>query len=90
MSKIVSEGTVQLLKEHVLPNLNLSLPLSSEDIDSIFEYIDSEEISLSNAKADGEEIDNAYFKVICTASNELAETENYTVDLEELNLRLSK
>ena len=90
MSKIVSENTVQLLKKQVLPKLKLSPPLSSDDIESIFEYLDSEEIALSNAKADGEIIDIAYFNVVCISADELAETDNYTINLEDLNRRLSE
>ena len=88
MLKNVSDSTIALLKGGVLVKLGISVPLSSEDVERLFEYVDEQEVALANAKAEGVAVNADYFKAICIAVDELAENESDSVDIEDLNSRL--
>jgi len=90
MLKKVSSRTAKRIKEKMIDTGLVSLPIDAEAIDVIFEWFWNEEISLANAKADGESVDEKYVTEICRAVDELLETEEDQVDLDHLNGILAK
>ncbi len=85
MLKKISEKTVELIKEKMNEN-SLPPPLTKEKLEVIFEWLDNEEVTLANGKADGEVIDEAYFDAICNAVNEFLKIDD--IDIDDLNKRL--
>ena len=85
MLKKANRSTAVLVKEKLVDTKIVALPIDTATINVVFDWFDEEEISLANAKADGEEIDEKYLEYICTAVNDLLETDVEKVDIEYLN-----
>ena len=85
MLKRTNLSTAVLIKEKLIDTQIIALPINTEKISVVFDWFDAEEISLANAKADGESIDERYLKHICTAVDDLLETDKEKVDIEYLN-----
>ena len=59
MQKKVSDSTIRLIKGH-LSGIGIALPLKSEEnVQTIAEYFEEIEISLSNALSDGGRVDRS-------------------------------
>ena len=85
MLKKANRSTAVLVKEKLIDTKIVSLPIDTETISVVFDWFDEEEISLANAKADGEAIDEKYLEYICIAVDDLLETDVEKVDIEYLN-----
>ena len=85
MLKKANRSTAVLVKEKLVDAQIVDLPIDSKTISVVFDWFDEEEISLANAKADGEVIDDRYLEYICIAVNDLLETDAEKVDIEYLN-----
>ena len=85
MLKKANRTTAVLVKEKLVDTKIVSLPIDTETISVVFDWFDEEEISLANAKADGEAIDEKYLEYICIAVDDLLETDVEKVDIEYLN-----
>ena len=85
MLKKANRSTAVLVKEKLIDTKIVSLPIDTETISVVFDWFDEEEISLANAKADGEAIDERYLEYICIAVDDLLETDVEKVDIEYLN-----
>ena len=85
MLKKANRTTAVLVKEKLVDTKIVSLPIDTETISVVFDWFDEEEISLANAKADGEVIDEKYLEYICIAVDDLLETDVEKVDIEYLN-----
>lgn len=90
MLKTVSKNTSALIKEKLIDTNIVALPITDETIHIIFDWFDEEEITLANAEADGECIDQNYFDNICLAVDELFENDEEKVDINWLNDYLAK
>lgn len=88
MLKKVSQETVELIKEKILNAKIVELPITGENVQIIYEWFEDEEISLANAEADGEEVDQAYFDLICRVVDELFIGDGKALNLADLNKRL--
>ncbi|MCQ2071103.1 MAG: hypothetical protein MJZ68_08225 [archaeon] len=88
MEKLISDATVKCISDSLSKN-NLILPLDNNDIETLLEYFEMLEITLSNNKNDGEFVDEDFLNQITDCVDELAiyEDDEY-IDLESLNLRL--
>ena len=67
MLKKANRSTAVLVKEKLVDAQIVDLPIDSKTISVIFDWFDEEEISLANAKADGEAIDESYLEYIFIA-----------------------
>lgn len=85
MLKKANRSTAVLVKEKLIDTKIVALPIDTATINIVFDWFDEEEISLANAKADGEAIDEKYLEYICIAVNDLLETDVEKVDIEHLN-----
>ena len=85
MLKRANHSTAVLVKAKIVDTGMASLPIDAEALCVAFDWFDAEEISLANAKADGEAIDERYLEHICTAVDDLLETDVEKVDIEYLN-----
>ena len=85
MLKKANRSTAVLVKEKLVDAQIVDFPIDTETISVVFDWFDNEEISLSNAKADGEAIDESYLEYICIAVDDLLETDVEKVDIEYLN-----
>lgn len=85
MLKKANHSTAVLIKEKLVDSKIIALPINAENICVVFDWFDTEEISLANAKADGEVIDERYLGLVCTAVDDLLETDEEKVDIEYLN-----
>ena len=85
MLKKVNRSTAVLVKEKLVDAQIVDFPIDTKTISVVFDWFDEEEISLANAKADGEVIDDRYLEYICIAVNDLLETDAEKVDIEYLN-----
>ena len=85
MLKRANRSTAVLVKAKIVDTGMASLPIDVEALRVAFDWFDEEEISLANAKADGEAIDERYLEYICTAVDDLLETDVEKVDIEYLN-----
>ena len=85
MLKKVNRSTAVLVKEKLVDTKIVTLPIDTATINVVFDWFDEEEISLANAKADGEAIDEKYLEYICIAVDDLLETDVEKVDIEYLN-----
>ena len=85
MLKKANRSTAFLIKEKLVDAQIVALPIDTETISVVFDWFDEEEISLANAKADGEVIDEKYLEYICIAVDDLLETDAEKVDIEYLN-----
>ena len=85
MLKKANRSTAVLVKEKLVDAQIVDLPIDSNTISVVFDWFDDEEISLANAKADGEAIDESYLEYICIAVDDLLETDVEKVDIEYLN-----
>ena len=85
MLKKANRSTAVLVKEKLVDTKIVALPIDTATINIVFDWFDEEEISLANAKADGEAIDEKYLEYICIAVNDLLETDVEKVDIEHLN-----
>ena len=85
MLKKANRSTAVLVKEKLVDTKIVPLPIDTATINVVFDWFDEEEISLANAKADGEAIDEKYLEYICIAVNDLLETDVEKVDIEYLN-----
>ena len=85
MLKKANRSTAVLVKEKLVDTKIVALPIDTATINVVFDWFDEEEISLANAKADGEAIDEKYLEYICIAVNDLLETDEEKVDIEYLN-----
>ena len=85
MLKKANRSTAVLVKEKLVDAQIVDLPIDSKTISVVFDWFDEEEISLANAKADGEAIDESYLEYICIAVDDLLETDAEKVDIEYLN-----
>ena len=85
MLKKANRSTAVLVKEKLIDTKIVALPIDTETINVVFDWFDEEEISLANAKADGEAIDEKYLEYICIAVDDLLETDVEKVDIEHLN-----
>ena len=90
MLKKVNNTTLALIKNRAIPQTNIICPITSNDIDILFDWFEMEEITLSNAKADNEHIDTVYFHAVCVAVNDLLTTDEEAIDLDDLNRRLEQ
>ena len=87
--KKVGDKTAKLIKEKVLPQKSITLPITEENLEMIFNWFEEEEISLANDESDGVSVDRDYFNAICKAVDELLETADEEVDIIDLNQKLS-
>ena len=62
------------VRELAIPQTDTILPITNNNISILFDWFEAEEITLSNAKTDGEQINVSYFDEICTAVNDLLVT----------------
>ena len=85
MLKKANRSTAVLVKEKLVDTKIVTLPIDTATINVVFDWFDEEEISLANAKADGEAIDEKYLEHICIAVDDLLETDVEKVDIEYLN-----
>lgn len=85
MLKKANRSTAVLVKEKLVDTKIVDFPIDTETISVVFDWFDAEEISLANAQADGEAIDERYLEHICTAVDDLLETDEEKVDIEYLN-----
>ena len=85
MLKKANQSTAVLIKEKLVDTKIVALPIDTATINIVFDWFDEEEISLANAKADGEAIDEKYLEYICIAVDDLLETDVEKVDIEYLN-----
>lgn len=89
MLKRINRSTAILIKEKLVDAQIVDLPIDSETISTVFDWFDEEEISLANAKADDEAIDERYLECVCIAVDDLLETDTEKVDIEYLNQLIS-
>ena len=85
MLKKANRSTAFLIKEKLVDAQIVALPIDTKTISVVFDWFDEEEVSLANAKADGEAIDERYLEYICIAVDDLLETDVEKVDIEYLN-----
>ena len=85
MLKRVHLSTAVLIKENLINKGLIYPPFDEAKVEIAFDWFDNEEISLSNAKADGEKIDEGYFENVCIAANDLLATDEEDVDIQYLN-----
>lgn len=90
MLKRVSLRTAALIKEKIIDEGVVKLPITNETLQAVFDWFDEEEIALANAKADTQPIDEDYFNEICIAVNDLLETSEEKVDVAYLNDLIAK
>ena len=89
MLKVVSQKTVELIREKIINTQLVKLPVNDETIQIIYDWFEDEEICLANAEADGEVVDQTYFRDICLAVNELFIGETEAINIDDLNEKLS-
>lgn len=89
MKKIIRDETILLIKRY-LPEIGIQLPLTSEtDIETIADFFEEKEITLSNALSCGDEIDRQLLDAVARAFDDLALFEDDDFhDIESLNRRL--
>lgn len=82
----VSDVAFNLLINEAMPKLNLTLPLSMDDVVDIANYFYDEEAGLANSKESyNEEIDEERLQLVCRVADEF-NTEPF--DIDNLNSRL--
>lgn len=88
MLRIISETTINLLKDN-LSKMNISSKITEKDLDSIFNFFEMEEISLSNDNDENMSINYDYVKAVSNATSEFLRTNELDkIDLADLNSRL--
>ena len=88
MLKKISEKTVELIKEKILNAELVKLPITEESLEIIYDWFEEEEVTLANAKAEGEKVAQLYFDDICKAVDELFSGDEMSPDLNYLNEKL--
>ena len=88
MLRIISQRTVDIIREKLITPQLIKLPITNDSIDIVYEWFENEEITLANAMADGESIDETYLNNVCAALDELFDDEDSYIDLNDLNNKL--
>lgn len=89
-TKNIRETSLELLKKNI-DKIGVQVPLCEEDLARIYEWFQDKEIEMSNALADGEQVNSEELDLISKSADDfrIYEGEN-KIDLEDLNKRLQE
>ena len=90
MLRKIKDSTIELLKKE-LNNLEISLPIEENDIETIFEFFENKEIELSILQDEGEQINQQELDVISIAVDDflIEANSSISIDLDDLNKKLN-
>lgn len=87
-TKLIRDESIELLKSNI-DEIGVHLPISEEDIPTIYEWFQNREIEMANALAASENVDLTELELISNAADDFRIYEGQNeIDLEDLNNKL--